>query len=245
LTLFPYTTLFRSDPGKAYINGFRVETGEYSTSVAKGIATSNNPAARIRLGYGNYVRVKELAGNFDFNKGAKVDLQGTPATYVTTGAPAGSAISAPGTKLGEARIRSVTLETGEVGTPNAVYRLYLFDVVMEGGKNFGDVRSIYYGGTNKGIADVILSASGAAILEDSTGTSLLYSSVPAMRSAERITYTYRTINDADHSHGKQHHHNLNGCDHSQHRHQFAQDGTRQTRLHQVPVTQQHCVAHST
>ena len=185
------------DPGKAYINGFRVETGEYSTSIAKGVATSNNPAARIRLGYGNYVRVKELGGNFSFNEGAKVDLQGSAATYITTGVPAGSAIAAPGTKLGEARIRSITLETGEVGSPNAVYRLYLFDVVMEAGKNFGLVRSIYYGGTNKGIADVVLSDSGAAILEDSAGTSLLYSSVPAMQTAERITYTYRTINSSE------------------------------------------------
>ena len=183
------------DPGKAYINGFRVETDQYRANVAKGIATAINPAAKIRLGYGNYVRVKELGGNFAFNIGAQVDLQDAAATYVTTNA--GNAISVSGNKIGEARIRSITLETGEPGTPNAVYRLYLFDIVMSGGKNFGNIRSVYYGGTNKGIADVILGASGAAILEDAAGTSLLYSSVPAMKSVSNVSYTYRTVNESE------------------------------------------------
>lgn len=184
------------DPGKAYINGFRVETDQYRANVAKGVATATNPAAKIRLGYGNYVRVKELGGNFAFNLGAQVDLQDAAATYVTTNA--GNAIAASGNKIGEARIRSITLETGEPGTPNAVYRLYLFDIVFpDGGKNFGNVRSIYYGGTNKGVADVILGASGAAILEDASGTSLLYSSVPAMKSVSNVSYTYRTVNESE------------------------------------------------
>lgn len=184
------------DPGKAYINGFRVETDQYRANVAKGVATATNAAAKIRLGYGNYVRVKELGGNFAFNLGAQVDLQDAASTYVTTNA--GNAIAASGNKIGEARIRSITLETGEPGTPNAVYRLYLFDIVFpDGGKNFGNVRSIYYGGTNKGVADVILGASGAAILEDASGTSLLYSSVPAMKSVSNVSYTYRTVNESE------------------------------------------------
>jgi hypothetical protein len=179
------------DPGKAYINGYRVETDHYRANVAKGVATGANPAAKIRLGYGNYVRVKELGGNFAFNLGAQVDLQGSAAAYVSTSA--GNAISAPGTKLGEARIRSITLESGQIGSADAIYRLYLFDIDLPN-KNFGDVRSIYYGGTNKGIADVIVGASGQAQLEDAASTSLLYSSVPAMKSVTNISYTYRTVN---------------------------------------------------
>ena len=182
------------DPGKAYINGYRVETDHYRANVAKGIATGINPAAKIRLGYGNYVRVKELGGNFAFNLGAQVDLQGSAAAYVTTSA--GNAISAPGTKLGEARIRSITLESGQIGSADAIYRLYLFDIDLPN-KNFGNVRSIYYGGTNKGIADVIIGASGQAQLEDATNTSLLYSSVPAMKSVTNISYTYRTVNESE------------------------------------------------
>lgn len=183
------------DPGKAYINGYRVETDHYRANVAKGVATATNAAAKIRLGYGSYVRVKELGGNFAFNIGAKVDLHDAAAAYVTTNA--GNAISASGNKIGEARIRSITLESGEIGSVNAVYRLYLFDIVMNSGKNFGNVRSIYYGGTNKGIADVVLSASNTAILEDASASSLLYNSVPAMKSAGNISYTYRTVNESE------------------------------------------------
>ena len=181
------------DPGKAYINGFRIETDQYRTNISKGIATATNPTAKIRLGYGNYVRVKQLGGNFSFNKAATLDLHDTAATYITSSA--GGTITAAGTKIGEARIRSMTLESGEPGTPNAVYRLYLFDIVMNSGRNFGNVRSVYYSGTNRGIADVVLSDAGTAILEDAAGTSLLYSSVPAMKSVTNISYTYRTINE--------------------------------------------------
>ena len=183
------------DPGKAYINGHRVETDNYRANVAKGVATGTNNAAKIRLGYGSYVRVKELGGNFAFNLGAQVDLHDAAATYVT--ASAGNSIVSSGNKIGEARIRSITLETGEPGTPNAVYRLYLFDIVMNSGKNFGNVGSVYYGGTNKGIADVIIGSSGQAQLEDAAGTTLLYSSVPAMKSVSNISYTYRTVNESE------------------------------------------------
>ena len=183
------------DPGKAYINGYRVETNNYKANVAKAIATDTNPSARIRLGYGSYIRVKELGGNFAFNLGASVDLYDTADAYVSTAA--GNAIVPNGTKIGEARIRSMILETGEPSSANAVYRLYLFDIVMNAGKNFGAVRSVYYGGTNKGIADVILDGTGKAVLEDASGSSLMYSSVPAMKSVSNISYTYRTINETE------------------------------------------------
>ena len=183
------------DPGKAYINGYRVETEHYRANVAKGVATGTNNAAKLRLGYGSYVRVKELGGNFAFNIGAQVDLHDAADVYVTTSA--GNAIVPAGNKIGEARIRSITLESGQIGSADAVYRLYLFDVVMNGGKNFGNVRSVYYGGTNKGVADVIIGASGQAQLEDAGSTSLLYNSVPAMKSAANISYTYRTVNESE------------------------------------------------
>jgi hypothetical protein len=185
------------DPGKAYINGYRVETDQYRTSVAKGVATATNTNAKIRLGFGNYVRVNQLAGNFAFNIGGLVELHSSAATYITTSAAAGSAITTPGAKIGEARMRSLALESGEPGTANAVYRLYLFDVVMNSGQNFGAVRSVFYDGSNDGIADVVLSDAGTAILEDSAGSSLLFNSVPAMKAASNISYTYRTTNEGE------------------------------------------------
>ena len=184
------------DPGTAYINGYRLQTSDnYKANVAKGVAVGTNNAAKIRLGYGNYVRVKQLAGNFAFNIGALVELHSTAVSYISSSP--GNAITSPGTKIGDARIRSVTLESGAPGTPNAVYRLYLFDIVMSAGKNFGDVRSVFYDGTNKGIADAVIGVSGTAILEDAGDTALLYSSVPAMKSVSNISYTYRTVNQLE------------------------------------------------
>ena len=187
------------DPGKAYIKGYRIETiDNYVGNVAKGIDTANNNAAALRLGYGNFVRVNELGGIFQFNTGETIDLYGTTATkYLSTSA--GSTISPAGTKIGTARIRSVVNEysTAEPGSKDAVYRLYLFDIVMNAGKNFSDVLSVYYGGTNKGVADVILNTANVAELLDTRDSALLFQSVDAMKYANNMTYTYRTINQGE------------------------------------------------
>jgi hypothetical protein len=185
------------DPGTAYINGYRVQTNDnYIANVEKGIDTANNNAASIRLGYGNFIRVKELGGVFEFNTGATVELYDTAKTYLSLG---GGAITTVGTKIGEARIRSVVNEASnaEPGSKDATYRLYLFDIVMSAGKNFSSVRSIYHGGTNKGIADVVLNSAGAAELIDTRDSSLLFKAVDAMKAANNMTYTYRTVNQGE------------------------------------------------
>lgn len=185
------------DPGTAYINGYRVQTiKNYLANVDKGIDTANNNAASIKLGYGNFIRVKELGGVFQFNTGATVELYSTARAYLSSG---GGAITTAGTKIGEARIRSVVNEASnaEPGSKEAVYRLYLFDIVMSSGKNFSDVRSVYHNGTNKGIADVILNSANNAELIDTRDSSLLFKTVDAMKSANNMTYTYRTINQGE------------------------------------------------
>jgi hypothetical protein len=195
-------TVFKAavDPGRAYINGYRVETTDnYLTSVNKGIDTVTNTNAALRLGFGNFIRVKELGGVFEFNTGATVDLYDTAKTYLSTGPGAAITVPGGGTKIGTARVRSVVNEytNAEPGSKDATYRMYLFDIVMNSGKNFGNVRSVYYGGTNKGIADVILSSAGVAELQDTKDSALLFKSVDAMKYANNMTYTYRTINQGE------------------------------------------------
>lgn len=182
------------DPGKAYINGYRIETtNNYSSNVSKGLDTINNTNATIRVGYGNYIVVKELAGIFQFNYGDIVNLYDTAATYITTNP--GSAISPAGNLIGTARMRSLLLDSGEPGSYNAEYRLYLFDIVMATGKNFSAVRSVYYNGaTFDGIADIVLDSANNASLIDSKETSLLFKSADAVKEANAVTYTYRTQN---------------------------------------------------
>lgn len=182
------------DPGSAYIKGYRVETtANYVANVDKGTDTINAPNSTIKIGYGSFIKVDELAGVFQFNTGAVVEFYDTAKDYVSTAA--GATITAAGAKIGQARMRSLVLDEGEAGTPNAVYRLYLFDIVMDPGKNFSNIKSVFYDGSNKGVADIVLENS-AAVLYDSGESGLLFKPVNAIKSANNITYTYRTIDQA-------------------------------------------------
>lgn len=185
------------DPGLAYINGYRVETvSNYTANIAKGVDTVSNVETSIKVGYGNFIRVKELAGVFEFNYGAQIDLYDTAKSFLTS-TPTGS-IAPTGNKIGVARIRSLVHDSGEPGAPGAVYRMYLFDIVMSTGKNFADVRSVYYSGSTKGIADCLLNAGGlTTVLNDSADSSLLFKTVNAVKYANNITYTYRTMNQTE------------------------------------------------
>ena len=188
------------DPGLAYINGYRVETNDvYKKDIRKGTNTSIGNTS-IYINYGNYIKVKELGGLFKFSVGAIVSLRDTTATYITTssGSSQFAAISAPGLEIGTARIRSLLLNDGSAGDPTAQYKLYLFDIRMNSGKNFEDVRSVYYdgAGTNDGIADLILE-NGKAFVNDSKNSSLIYyAGARSLKNANNFSYTYRTINDS-------------------------------------------------
>ena len=178
------------DPGTAYINGYRVSTGTpFKTSVDKGIDTA---VATMNTGvnYGNYVYVDDLAGNFSFNQSSLVKLYSDPVNYIS-GNKADLAIAGAGTQIGTARVRSIILDSGEPGTATAKYKMYLFDIVMNSGKNFGSVRSIVYDGTNKGVADVV-TTNGVAVLQDADKSSMLTYIGKAIKNVSNITYTYRT-----------------------------------------------------
>ena len=176
------------DPGKAYINGIRIETiDNYKQNMNKSTTKLNDPASQTRLGYGNYYEVDELVGSFNFDIGGQVDLYANAANYISTGS---TTISPVGTKIGTARLRTFTYERGDVGNANAVYRMYLFDIKMNAGQNTKNVRSIYYSGG--AIADVVL-VSGQAELKDTFDSSLLFKLKNATSNVSNIIYQYRTI----------------------------------------------------
>jgi hypothetical protein len=193
------------DPGLAYINGKRVETtANYTTSVRKGTTTTVANTASISMNFGSYIRVRELGGTFVFKNGDIISLYGgrnvTGANYITRypgQTPSTSLINVPaGTPnnglLGTARIRSVILEDGIPGTAEAVYRLYLFDVRVGAARNFSLTRSVFYDGTTKAIADVVLEG-GECVLKDTTNSTLLYyAGKDAVKTANTISYIYKT-----------------------------------------------------
>lgn len=190
------------DPGVAYVQGQKTQTmRNYVVDVDKGIHTLMKANTYLSLNYGNYIKVNELAGVFQFDTADSVSLRSAAATYCsnTEKVEAGT-ISAPGTEIGTARIRSLILNEGIPGTSSAIYYLYLFDVDMNTGKNFNDVRSIYYNGAGfKGICDVVLTpdattnANIAKLENTSTDRLLFYSGYDSIKNANQITYQYRTL----------------------------------------------------
>ena len=192
------------DPGTGYVNGYRVQTfAPYNVDISRSIDFITKSAS-VDLNYGNYIRLKEVAGLFKFSIGAMISLRDTAKTYITSSTTASVStnqfptISAAGSEIGTARIRSMVLESGIPGESSAVYRLYLFDVRMNKGKNFASVKSMFYGGsgTNDGVGDVILNSKNQAELNDVRSSTLLFPiGLRAIKSTNNISYTYRTIND--------------------------------------------------
>lgn len=184
------------DPGKAYINGIRIETiDNYKQNMNKGTTKLNEPGAQTRLGYGNYIVVDELAGSFNFDIGQQVELHSAAANYISSGA---ATITDPATKIGTARIRSFAYQDGDIGNSNCKYRMYLFDINMNAGQMFSSVKSVYYGSGNKAIADVVLDVTtGGAVLQDTRDSSLLFKLKGATSNVSNLTYQYRTINTSE------------------------------------------------
>lgn len=187
------------DPGKAYVDGKRIETvTNYEIPIRKGVDTFIANNLTVSLNYGNYIRVKEVGGSFVFKTGDTVDLYNTAVGYVSNTSLVGTEPAAPGgsaIKLGTARIRSFVHESGTPGTADATYRLYLFDIRLATAKNFTLIRSVYYAGTidaTKGIADVVTEG-GVAVLKDSNLSALVYyAGQPAVKNANNLSYIYRT-----------------------------------------------------
>lgn len=192
------------DPGIAYIAGHRIETKtNYTIDVSKGIdfAVTNNQS--ISLDYGNYVRIKEVGGLFQYSTGDFVKLYDSAKQFITNTAAASIGNTDPvGTQIGTAYIRSMLHFDGIPGTANAVYKLYLFNVNMNPGKNFRDVKSVYYDGTNKGIADIQLTLDGTlnqniAMIEGVGKETLLFDAgVYSLKSTSNTYYSYRTIDQS-------------------------------------------------
>ena len=167
-------------PGKGYVSGYRVETlGSARVPITKATTTKNVSSAVVTSNYGNYQLADELVGHFAFHHGAEVKLLdgagnristslGTSVPTVPTTSNStvitGTSPSFTGNILGTAKIRSVLHEKNTPGEPSGQYRLYLFDISMNQGKRYQDVRSIWYNA--EGIADVVLNDDSQASLKE-------------------------------------------------------------------------------
>lgn len=179
------------DPGIAYIKGYRVATtGNFTKNVSKGSNTVNLPAATTRVAYGSYIRIQNLGGIFRFNYGDTVSLYDTAKSYLTGDFSGSNAITAPsGNVIGTARMRGMV-----DGDNNGEYNLYLFDIQMEQGKNFVDVRAVYYNNTLVGVADTVLESNNTILRDVGPAfNGLIVKNQTAAAAANGISYTFRTF----------------------------------------------------
>lgn len=155
------------DPGHAYIGGYRIKTEtNFVKNVNKATDTSTKTNVGLDINYASYIVVNEMAGLHSFNDGSTISLKDAAANFVSDydydGSDGANTVSSSlgGNVIGTARIRNVVYVSGVQGTSEAKYRIYLFDIQMNKGKNFKNVRSIYTDNdsgsvSEDGIADVV------------------------------------------------------------------------------------------
>jgi len=160
--------VIETDPFTSYVKGYRNELlTKIFTSVRKGTDTQEVEQVKTSIIVGGFLPVRELVGSWDLMESTKIDLYDEPQQAISN--TTFSLTTLVGSKIGEARVRTIEYTSGDVGTSGATYNLYLFDVVMNPGKFFQDVRSFYQspgGGLPNRIADAVVDSFGNATLRE-------------------------------------------------------------------------------
>lgn len=185
--------------GLAYVEGYRVQTFDTSyIPIAKATEAREKTNQVVSLNYGNYVLVDEVVGAFEFNEAATISLRDTAGDKISGGT---LGVTAPGAEIGTAKIRSFVYDSGVPGTSTGRYRAYIFDVRMNAGKNFKDVRALYYNSTNDGVADIVLEGGNAYLYETDYSRLLFPIGASALKTLRTLandnecSFTYRTLKD--------------------------------------------------
>jgi hypothetical protein len=124
-------------PGKAYVKGYEIDsirTKYVEQEKARDSVSVTN--STIATTFGNYILATNINSIPDLANLATLSLYNQYTSVVASPA---------GTKIGTAKIRSIEFDSGTIGTATAVYKLYLFDIIMESGYSFThDVKQLYY-----------------------------------------------------------------------------------------------------
>ena len=186
--------LVEVDPFTSYVSGYRNQIiTKTPIEIEKGLSTAYVQQTKTQINYGQYIEVKEVVGAWDIMESTTVDLYDTAQQVITN--LAHSTATAAGSAIGTARVRSIEYVSGTKGTADARYYLYLYDIIMNSGKNFKDVRSIFDSATPKRFADIVVTAAGAVLQETSFGTMIFplpYDAIKTVRdSSENVETAFR------------------------------------------------------
>lgn len=163
------------EPGVAYVNGERINsTVTQILEVDKATDVDTKDAVVVGQQFGNYVFAKEVVGTWDFQGLRTVSLRSTTQQGIS-----GENLGAQGVRgieIGTARVRGFQWDSGTPGTYNGKFRIYLFDVNMNSGYAFADVRSLYVDNATgpKSMADIVLETNGVAKIQEPGLNSLVF-----------------------------------------------------------------------
>lgn len=116
------------EPGKAYVMGYEIDHISKSWMPllkARDTKVLNNSATNVF--YGNYIKVKNLQGIPNIYRHQYIEL------YSDTEVPVDPSTM---TKVGSARVYAFELESGNSGSADAIYKVYLENITMDNGADF-------------------------------------------------------------------------------------------------------------
>ena len=192
--------------GTGYVNGYRVQYLNNNTKmIRRGTDFANISAQQVSLNFGYYALVDELSGVFgDSHDITEVQLHNVTKTSVTSKTFLSTTYSST-TQIGTAYIRGFSFNNGSQGSNTAEYNVYLFDISMNPGSNFSNVKSLLYvdSGNLEGVADVVLtynatSNTNIASLNDSSINAMIF---PFGQRAikpngfNNVEFTYRSLSN--------------------------------------------------
>ena len=186
--------LVEVDPFTSYVSGYRNQIiAKTPIEIEKGLTTEYVEQTQTQINYGQFIEVKEVVGAWDIMESTTVDLYDTAQQVITN--LVHSTATAAGSAIGTARVRSIEYVSGAKGTADARYYLYLYDIVMNSGKDFKDVRSIFDSATPKRFADIVTTAAGAVLQETSFNTMIFplpYEAIKTVRdNSENVESAFR------------------------------------------------------
>lgn len=163
------------EPAIGYVGGNRVSIeNTVNREFDKATDFEVKDARILGQTIGNYVVANEVVGTWDFQGLRTVSLRSAQQQGYS-GLNLG-AQSAQGTEIGTAVVRGIQWDTGTAGTAAGQFRIYLFDVKMNTGFSFADVRGLYINNSSgpKSMADVILDSNGDAKLQATGQNTLVF-----------------------------------------------------------------------
>ena len=163
------------ESGTGYVGGNRVSIeASLFRDVDKATEWDTKDGRVIGQAYGNYINAKEVVGTWDFQGLREVTLQDAKQRGIS-GKNLGIQ-GARGSSIGTARVRGFQWDSGTPGTASGQFRIYLFDVQMNSGKSFSEVRGVYENNTSgpKAMCDIVLETNGTAKLQETGLNTLIF-----------------------------------------------------------------------